>query len=119
MQLKEAYDASVDFLRDRRKAYRLAFGHQKIVIRLRTAYWTVFGNIAGQLVLQDLARFCRANETTMLPGAEAATPETLEGRRQVWLRIQRHLSLTPEQLFKVYSQQQFHVEQSQGDDQNG
>ncbi len=47
-------------------------------------------------VLIDLAEFCRANETCFHqdPRVHAA----LEGRREVWLRIQEHIHLTPAQL---------------------
>jgi len=52
-------------------------------------------------VLEDLAKFCRANESCFHedPRVHAA----LEGRREVWLRIQQHLNLTDEQLFALYA----------------
>lgn len=74
---------TLGFLGNRRKAYRLAFGSP-----------------AGQEVLMDLVAFCRAASTTFHedPRVSAA----LEGRREVFLRIQQHLNLTPEQLFSLY-----------------
>ncbi len=51
-------------------------------------------------VLLDLAEFCRANETTFHVDARAAA--MFEGRRQVWLRIQEHLFLTPAQLMDLF-----------------
>lgn len=52
-------------------------------------------------VLADLAVFCRANESCAIPGDEKRT-WMLMGRHEVWLRIQQHLNLTPEQLFALY-----------------
>lgn len=53
-------------------------------------------------VLEDLAKFCRANESCVIPGDRDRTL-LLEGRREVWLRIQQHLNLTSEQLFALYN----------------
>ncbi len=64
------------------------------------AYFNIFRSPDGQIVLQDLAKFCRANETT-----SHETPTgmaTLEGRRQVFLRIIEHLHKTPEELYELY-----------------
>lgn len=54
----------------------------------------------GFHVLKDLARFCRANESTFNP--DPRTHALLEGRREVWLRIQEHLQLTPEQIYSLH-----------------
>lgn len=56
---------------------------------------------ANVLVLADLQRFCRANETTFNPDARIAA--NLDGRREVWLRIQNHLNLNEEQLAELYA----------------
>lgn len=50
--------------------------------------------------LEDLAFFCRANETTFHENERAQA--MLEGRRQVWLRIQQHLNLSSEELMALY-----------------
>lgn len=72
------------------------------ISRRRTAYVKTFlNNVFGQEVLADLARFCRANESTFHPDARAHA--VAEGRREVWLRIQRHLQLTDDQLWALYS----------------
>ena len=63
-------------------------------------YTLVFSTIQGQRVLADLAKFCRAHETTFHLDARAHA--VAEGRREVWLRIQRHLNLTDEQLWKLH-----------------
>lgn len=66
----------------------------------RRAYQVTFGNEAAKTVLEDLAGFCRANESCVVPGDDRATA-VLEGRREVWLRIQEHLRLTEEQLWEL------------------
>ncbi|HVH50493.1 MAG TPA: hypothetical protein VM781_02410 [Candidatus Bathyarchaeia archaeon] len=56
---------------------------------------------SNQNVLMDLAHFCRANESTFHPNNLIAA--RLDGRREVWLRIQQHLNLSPEQLMQLYA----------------
>ena len=80
-----------DFLRRRKQNYQLA---------LTTP--------AGQNVLADLAQFCRANETCFHD--DPRRHAVLEGRREVWLRIQQHLNLSSEQLMALYAGQQFQME---------
>lgn len=69
----------------------------------RLAYANVFNpeNVFLKVVLEDLAKFCRANETTFHddPRVHAA----LEGRREVWLRIQEHLKIDLDTLWKIYN----------------
>lgn len=65
-------------------------------------YHRTFDNPPGQKVLADLARFCRAHETCVVPGNDDAG-KVLEGRREVWLRIQQHLQLSDEELWALYS----------------
>lgn len=70
----------------------------------RLAYARVFsgqghrGDI--EMVFFDLARFCRAHESTFDPNTHSAA--RLDGRREVWLRIQEQAGLDPETLFKLY-----------------
>lgn len=75
---------TIDFLRSRKRAYELTFsqGH-------------------GQFVLRDLAHFCKAGETTFDENPIIAA--RYAGRREVMLRIQKHLNLTSEELFAIYS----------------
>lgn len=57
-------------------------------------------------VLKDLARFCRAHESTFHP--DPRVHAVMEGRREVWLRIQENLNLDIESIYrlhKVYDQQ--------------
>jgi hypothetical protein len=51
----------------------------------------------GEVVLKDLAKFCRAHETTFHTDPHIAA--LMEGRREVWLRIQQYLQLTDKQLW--------------------
>lgn len=84
----EAFGRTLDFLRGRKRDYQLTFTSP-----------------AGQRVMADLAAFCRANETCF--HADPRLHAVAEGRREVWLRIQRHLNLTSEQLVELYSGRQF------------
>lgn len=68
-------------LRDRQVNYRLALGGPP-----------------GQVVLADLARFCRADQTTFHP--DPRVHALMEGRREVWLRIKEHLDLDLEDLLR-------------------
>ena len=69
----------------------------------KRAYITTFCNPIGEQVLEDLSRFCRANKSTFHPDPHMAAK--LDGRREVWLRIQQHLNLPEETLWKIYSKQ--------------
>ncbi len=71
---------------------------------LRHAYRMVFKGPNADVVLKDLALFCRAHETTFT--ADERTHALLEGRREVWLKIQNQLQLTPDQLWKLYQGRQ-------------
>lgn len=75
----------------------------KSLLSLRQqAYQQVFNpeNLFVEKVLNDLARFCRANDTTfdIDPRMHAA----LEGRREVYLRIMAHLKNNVEDLYEIY-----------------
>lgn len=69
----------------------------------RYAYQKAFdpNGVYSAIVLKDLARFCRAHESTF--NADPRVQANLDGRREVWLRIQHHLKLTPDQLWELYS----------------
>ncbi len=74
---------------------------RRLLLERRYAYRTTFEGPLGEVVLKDLARFCRAHESTF--DADPRTQANLEGRREVWLRLQHHLKLTPDQLWELYS----------------
>jgi len=70
---------------------------------VKRAYQLAFNNPgSGAAVLLDLGIFCRAKETCVIPGSRDLT-YVLEGRREVYLRIQDYLDLTPEQLVEKYN----------------
>jgi len=69
---------------------------------VKRAYQLAFGAGPGEAVLIDLAPFCRANETCVVSGDRDRT-YVAEGRREVWLRIQDYLKLTPEELVRKYT----------------
>lgn len=70
----------------------------------QTAYRLVFNKEtpAAQVVLKDLAKFCRANKPTFHP--DPRMHAELEGRREVWLRIANHLNLTPDEAWALYGE---------------
>lgn len=53
-------------------------------------------------VLEDLAIVCHAAEPTFVEGDPYKTAYR-EGQRSVWIRIQRMLRLTDDQIFAIYS----------------
>jgi hypothetical protein len=63
------------------------------------AYHVVFGSPDGQIVLADLAPFCRAAETCF--DRDPRIHAALEGRREVWLRIAKFSKLTNEQIMHL------------------
>lgn len=66
----------------------------------RHAYVQTFKGPLAEVVLRDLAGFCRAHESTFNENDRAHC--VAEGRREVWLRLQHHLNLSPEQLWELY-----------------
>lgn len=87
---KEQYQrykqAVLEYLGQRKQAYQLLFRKDSSV---------------AQEVLNDLAVFCRAAETCVVPG-DRDRSLVLEGRREVFLRIAQHLNLSVEELFIIY-----------------
>jgi hypothetical protein len=65
----------------------------------KSSYQTTFRNPPGEAVLQDLAHFCRAYLSTFNPDPYIAA--RMDGRREVFLRIQQHLNLTDDQLYQL------------------
>ena len=85
---KDAISRAKGFLARRSQAYKQVFNPESVF---------------AQVVLEDLAKFCRANESTFHP--DQRQHAALEGRREVWLRICHHTKLDPEQLWKKYGRQ--------------
>jgi hypothetical protein len=67
----------------------------------RHAYREVFKGPLAEDVLKDLAKFCRAHESTF--HVEQSAHALAEGRREVWLRIAYHLNLSPDDLWRLYT----------------
>jgi len=63
----------------------------------RQAYAKVFDGKDGRIVLEDLAQFCRADTTTFHENHHVSN--MLDGRREVYLRIQEHTELSPDDLW--------------------
>lgn len=74
---------------------------REFLMKRRTSYVRTFDGPHAEYVLQDLAKFCRANETTF--HEDPRKEGILQGRREVFLRIQHHLKLNPDDLWKLYS----------------
>ena len=63
-------------------------------------------NADAQIVLADLAKFCRANASTAVvsPISRSVDPiatAMAEGRREVWLRISAHLHIEDRVIFNL------------------
>lgn len=84
-QASELWQRARAFLTGRQVAYNQVFNPE-----------SQFTNI----VLADLARFCRAHSSTHATDPRDAA--RLDGRREVWLRIQHQLKLSPETLWLLY-----------------
>ena len=85
------------------EAVAKAIGHAKHHITIRRAqYHRTFikTGVDGHAVLEDLAKFCRAHDSTFDPNPTIS--DRLDGRREVWLRIQQHLQLSDSQLWQLY-----------------
>ena len=57
-------------------------------------------NMSAQMVLSDLARFCRAGKSTFDPNPQVQS--RLDGRREVWLRIADMLEMTETELYDLF-----------------
>jgi hypothetical protein len=63
-------------------------------------------NADGEIVLADLAKFCRATNSTAVvsPVSQRVDPIAMamaEGRREVWLRIAAHLHIDERTVFNL------------------
>jgi len=71
-----------------------------LLITRAQAYRGLFLGPYSDIVLKDLAHFCRAHRSTFAPDARAHA--VAEGRREVFLRIQKHLKLSDDQLWDLF-----------------
>lgn len=83
---QEQLKAYVENLKNRSLSYKNCFDLSKLEARA---------------VLTDLALFCRMFTTTREPN-QKEDPAVLEGRRQVFLRIQEHLQFDQQQLYQLH-----------------
>lgn len=75
---------------------------KEMLAQRKGAFMQAFGKGPGsEAVLEDLAKFCRANESCFHP--DPRIHAALEGRREVYLRIMQHLDLTTDQLYELYT----------------
>jgi hypothetical protein len=91
-------NAAFEFLRGRKRAYQSVFNK----------------SAAANLVLADLANFCRATTTCYDP--DTRRTDILIGRNEVWKRIEHHLQLTPEQLYAIFGGTPTRPQQSETDE---
>jgi hypothetical protein len=79
---------------------------RRFLTNRKAAYCRVFNQEENdaRVVLADLAQFCRAHSSTYHPDVTQAG--RLDGRREVWLRIEQHLQLTPDELYALYGGRQ-------------
>lgn len=72
-------------------------------LKKKLSYQRVFdpNNQFTREVLMDLAKFCRAYQSTFHP--DPRVHAVLEGRREVWLRIQEHLQLSTDEIYELHT----------------
>jgi hypothetical protein len=64
-------------------------------------YRSTFAGVNGEAVLDDLAKFCRANESTF--HTDPRVEGIMQGRREVWLRIANHLNMSEDELWSHFN----------------
>jgi hypothetical protein len=88
MKMQELVERVKDFIRSRQTAYLMVFRKE---------------DKAVEMVLKDLAKFCRANKTCF--HEDERIHANLEGRREVFLRIMEHINLTPDEYWDKYGRE--------------
>jgi hypothetical protein len=81
---KDTIERAKSYLLTRQQAYRQVFDHESVFVKR---------------VMKDLASFCRAGESSFHP--DPRVHAVLEGRREVYLRIEQQLKLTPDELWRL------------------
>lgn len=76
-------------------------GIKRVLLSRKQAYERTFDskNADSMIVMKDLARFCRADKSTFHEDPRVAA--NLDGRREVWLRIQQYLNLSSDELWEI------------------
>ena len=75
----------------KRKLHGLAFAYNRVFDK-KSPF--------TEAVLKDLAKFCRAHQTTYHP--DPRIHAVLEGRREVWLKIQEYLNMTIDEIYELH-----------------
>lgn len=83
--INELKQKARDVLMSRSQAYNQVFNPESVFV---------------QKVMKDLIKFCRARESAF--HIDPRLNAVLEGRREVFLRIQDHTGLDPEAFLKKY-----------------
>lgn len=108
-QVEETIDNVFDFGRavyeESKKGVRLTLGAVykntvRFLVTRKRAYQLVFQSQSGEVVLEDLAKFCGAEVSTFYD--DPRKQAWAEGKREVWLRIAKHLNRSPMELNKMF-----------------
>lgn len=86
MDFEERQQKIKDLLNARKTAYNLVFSEE---------------NVYTKQVLEDLKKFCRAERSSFHP--DPRLHAVIEGRREVWLRIQDFLTRSITELEEIYA----------------
>lgn len=85
--------------------YRLPFGWRPTQQAVQACFMDDKGELThdGKVVLGRLARFCRADASSITVSPQSGTIDPIamgvaEGRREVWLWLQRYLYLSEKQV---------------------
>lgn len=76
---------ALDLIRYRRQGYQLTFG---------------VGNQMADIVLADLARFCRAGKSAFDPNPQIHA--LISGRQEVYTRIADHINMSEVELYDLF-----------------
>lgn len=83
------------------------------MLERKRSYQQTCGSEQAALMMADLARFCRADRPCFDP--DPRIHALLEGRREVWLRLQEHLNWSPEMLVEIYGNLKLKPNDGDGD----
>jgi len=85
---------------------RLIAGIAALLFSRGEAYRMVLHGSFSEIVKRDMIQFCFAVRSTYTPGSPAQTMRN-EGRRQVWIRIQRYLHIDDKQVSELNEDEEF------------
>lgn len=71
---------------------------KSILATRQQAYRQTFSSPVGQLVLSDLAKYCRAGRSTFHPNSRVSAFQ--EGRKDVFEKIAKYMNLTTDELYE-------------------